>query len=165
MKPKALLSLAAALIAVIVTVFFPKLAGNQGDTPAGEEAPAAVSAADPRGGSESASQSKPNSNRDSGGKHSSIGFGSTRAFDDHYEKHGAEFGSISQAEYLSLAQALRDAPVGGPILEAVRDDGVISRFDKRSGGFVAFNKNKTIRTFFKPNDGVRYFERQIDKEH
>jgi pyocin large subunit-like protein len=94
-----------------------------------------------------------------------IGFGSTRAFDEHYAKHGSEFGSITQAEYLALAQKLRDAPAGGPILEAVRDDGVISRFDKQSGAFLAFNENKTIRTFFKPNDGVRYFERQIEKDH
>jgi pyocin large subunit-like protein len=94
-----------------------------------------------------------------------IGFGSTRALDEHYAKHGPEFGSITQAEYLALAQKLRDAPAGGPILEAVRDDGVISRFDKQSGAFLAFNENKTIRTFFKPNDGVRYFERQIEKDH
>lgn len=96
---------------------------------------------------------------------SNVGFGSERSFDEHYEKHGSEFGSISQLEYLALAQKLRDAPVGGSILEAVRDDGVISRFDKKSGAFLAFNKNKTIRTFFKPNDGVRYYERQIEKAH
>ncbi|MDZ4774329.1 MAG: hypothetical protein SGI72_14470 [Planctomycetota bacterium] len=99
------------------------------------------------------------------GSTSTVGFGSTRAFDDHYEKHGSEFGSITQAQYLALAQQVRDAPVGGSILEAVRDDGVISRFDKKSGAFLAFNENKTIRTFFKPNDGVRYFERQIEKAH
>jgi pyocin large subunit-like protein len=47
----------------------------------------------------------------------------------------------------------------------VRGDGVITRFDKKSGTFLAFNENRTIRTFFKPDDGVRYFERQLDREH
>ena len=66
---------------------------------------------------------------------------------------------------MRLAQALRDAKKGGSVLELVRDDGVISRFDTRSGAFGAYNRDGTIRTFFKPNDGVRYFERQAEKEH
>jgi hypothetical protein len=46
-----------------------------------------------------------------------------------YQKRGREFGNISQSDYLRLAQDLRDAPVGGPILEAIKPGGVISRFD------------------------------------
>jgi pyocin large subunit-like protein len=91
------------------------------------------------------------------------GFRSRRQFDDHYAKHGAEFGNISQAEYLARAQALRDAPAGGPILEAVTPDGIVSRFDRRSGSFGAFNRDRTIRTFFVPNAGERYFHRQAKK--
>jgi hypothetical protein len=41
------------------------------------------------------------------------GFRSRAQFDEHYRKHGAEFGRITQEEYLRLAQALRDAPAGG----------------------------------------------------
>ena len=47
------------------------------------------------------------------------GFRSRRLFEEHYAKHGREFGSISPQEYLLRAQALRDAPTGGPILQAV----------------------------------------------
>ena len=88
------------------------------------------------------------------------GFRSRAQFNEHYRKHGAEFGSISQQEYLSLAQALRDAPVGGPILQYVRADGVITKFDQTHGYFGAYNPDGTIRTFFIPNDGERYFHRQ-----
>ena len=88
------------------------------------------------------------------------GFRSRRQFEEHYQKHGAEFGSISKAEYLRLAQELRDAPVAGPILQSVRADGVISKFDKNKGYFGAYNPDGTIRTFFIPNDGERYFRRQ-----
>ena len=49
---------------------------------------------------------------------------------------------------------------GGDILEIERADGVISRFDRSSGSFVAFNKDLVIRTFFRPNDGEAYFRRQ-----
>lgn len=88
------------------------------------------------------------------------GFRTQRDLDVHYEKHGAEFGGISKGEYLELAQQLRDAPAGGPILEAVRQDRVVTRFDRRKGYFGAFNRDRTIRTFFIPNDGERYFHRQ-----
>lgn len=92
---------------------------------------------------------------------SSVGFRSTARLVEHYEKHGREFGTISQAEYLERAQQLRDAPVGGDILEVVRQtDGVISRFDRGSGAFLAADPDGTIRTFFKPNDGEAYFRRQ-----
>ncbi|MBO0724774.1 MAG: hypothetical protein J2P52_04160 [Blastocatellia bacterium] len=89
-----------------------------------------------------------------------IGFATRSKFLEHYEKHGAEFGSISREEYLRQAQILRDSPAGGDILEAVRADGVITRFDRKTGAFIAFNPDLTIRTYFKPNDGERYFRRQ-----
>jgi hypothetical protein len=88
------------------------------------------------------------------------GFRSPRAFAEHYEKHGREFGRISAQQYLTLAQELRDAPVGGPILEVVKPAGVFTKFDRRSGAFGAYNADRTIRTFFVPVDGERYFKRQ-----
>jgi filamentous hemagglutinin len=63
------------------------------------------------------------------------GFRSRAQLDEHYAKHGAEFGAISKAEYLHLAQELRDARPGGPILEARRPDVEFSRFDRRHGYF------------------------------
>ena len=88
------------------------------------------------------------------------GFRSRRQFEEHWAKHGPEFGRITQAQYLELAQALRDAPVGGPILEARKERGVFTKFDKGKSYFGAYNRDRTIRTFFVPNDGERYFRRQ-----
>lgn len=90
----------------------------------------------------------------------SVGFRSRRQLEEHHARHGAEFGRISQAEYLRRAQALRDAPVGGDILELRRGDGSRSRFDRASGAFLAFDADGTIRTYFRPNDGEAYFRRQ-----
>src|SRR5690349_14613393 len=56
------------------------------------------------------------------------GFTTQRHLDEHYSKHGSEFGHITKAEYLRLAQELRDAPAGGPILEVRRADGAVTRF-------------------------------------
>lgn len=93
----------------------------------------------------------------------SVGFADQRRLDEHYEKHGAEFGRITKHDYLRQAQLLRDARIGGPILETVRKDGVITRFDRDTGAFIAFNPNGVIRTFFKPNDGERYYRRQSER--
>lgn len=91
------------------------------------------------------------------------GFRTRRQFEEHYAKHGREFGNISAQEYLHRAQALRDAPPGGPILEVLKPNGIITRFDRRNGAFGAYNPDRTIRTFFIPNDGERYFHRQAKR--
>ena len=92
-----------------------------------------------------------------------VGFVDSRRLDEHFEKHGAEFGHITKQDYLRQAQLLRDAKVGGPVQETVRADRVTTRFDRETGAFIAFNPNGTIRTFFKPNDGERYYRRQAER--
>jgi pyocin large subunit-like protein len=92
-----------------------------------------------------------------------VGFADQRRLDEHFDKHGAEFGRITKQDYLRQAQLLRDAKVGGPVLEAVRRDGVITRYDQQTGAFIAFTSNGVIRTFFKPNDGERYWRRQAER--
>lgn len=93
----------------------------------------------------------------------SVGFADQRRLDEHFQKHGAEFGRITKQDYLRQAQLMRDAKVGGPILETVRRDGVVTRFDRDTGSFIAFNPDGVIRTFFKPNDGERYYRRQSER--
>lgn len=81
----------------------------------------------------------------------------------HYRKHGHEFGNISQEEYLRQAVALRDAEVGGEVLEYVRADSIITRYARSSGAFIAFTPDGTIRTYFKPTHGEAYFYRQAKR--
>jgi hypothetical protein len=90
----------------------------------------------------------------------SPGFTSRQRLVEHFEKHGAEFPGLDQAGYLRAAQVLRDAVISDDVLEIRRPDGVISRFDRRTGSFLAVNRDGTIRTFFRPNDGEAYFRRQ-----
>lgn len=99
-----------------------------------------------------------------GAARSEVGFRDQAHLADHFHKHGAEFHAASADDYLRLAQHLRDAPAGGPILEATRADGTICRFDRASGAFLAFDGDGVIRTFFRPNDGEAYFRRQLSRE-
>jgi hypothetical protein len=91
------------------------------------------------------------------------GFRTHHLLEEHYAKHGHEFGNVTQEEYLRMAQQLRDSRPGKNILEAKRANGA-AKFDKRYGWFVSYDSDGTIRTFFIPNTGIRYFERQA-KNH
>lgn len=94
---------------------------------------------------------------------SPVGFRSQAQLEEHFHKHGAEVGAASEGDYLHRAQALRDAPLGTDVAEIVRRDGVHARYDRRDGGFVAFDANGVIRTYFRPADGEAYFLRQANR--
>jgi pyocin large subunit-like protein len=141
--------LTAALAAAAILVYWLSVSDRGGREVVRETAPAPTAGAVAR-------EAPP-------GWGTSVGFADQRRLDEHYEKHGAEFGRITKHDYLRQAQLLRDARVGGPILETVRKDGVVTRFDRDTGAFIAFNPNGVIRTFFKPNDGERYYRRQSER--
>ncbi len=98
-------------------------------------------------------------------KRPDIGFASRQKLVDHYQKHGREFGTITMEQYLRGAQELRDRPSGDAIQEAARPDGSVTRFDRESGDFIAFGRDGVIRTYFKPTDGERYYQRQLGRRH
>src|SRR5439155_11709493 len=85
--------------------------------------------------------------------HRDVGFRSRALLVEHFRKHGRDFDAADDSVYLELAQILRDRPAGGTVLEAVRRDHVVTRFDRVSGAFIAFDQDFTIRTFFRPNEG------------
>ncbi|HKD04997.1 MAG TPA: hypothetical protein VKB79_03750 [Bryobacteraceae bacterium] len=88
------------------------------------------------------------------------GFRTQHLLEEHYARYRADFGGISKEQYLHYAQQLRDSRPGKAVLESRRVDRSGAKFDKRRGWFVAYDGDGTIRTFFIPRDGVRYFERQ-----
>jgi hypothetical protein len=98
-------------------------------------------------------------------RHPEIGFRGEEQLREHFRKHGREFHAHSAEAYLRLAQSLRDRRRGGDVLEFVRNDAVTCKFDRATGAFVAYNSDGTLRTFFRPNDGEAYVERQKSRAH
>jgi pyocin large subunit-like protein len=88
------------------------------------------------------------------------GFRTQHMLEEHFARHGRAFGAITQEQYLRAAQQLRDSRPGKNVLESRRPDGSGAKFDRRRGWFVEYDSDGTLRTFFIPNDGIRYFERQ-----
>jgi pyocin large subunit-like protein len=151
----------AVIIAILTAIFGGRLSRRPAPAPRGtteRSAPAATpTGASPR----DAAPTLPNT----GSRDRSPGFTSREHLVEHFDKHGAEFPGLDMAAYLRAAQTLRDQPAGGPVLELRRSDGVVTRFDKTSGAFLAVNRDGTIRTFFRPNDGEAYFHRQATRSH
>ena len=145
------------LVALFVAVFASRLNRRAAPEPAPASAPTAAPSRGAGGASPAATS--PTVAATAGGP----GFTNRQHLVEHYEKHGGEFPGLSMPAYLAAAQTLRDASAGGDILELRRRDGVVTRFDRASGAFLATNRDRTIRTFFKPNDGEQYFRRQATR--
>jgi len=88
------------------------------------------------------------------------GFRTPHLLEDHFSRFGSQFGQVNIQQYLHLAQQLRDAQPSKNILISKRPDGGGAKFDLRRGWFVAYDGDGTLRTFFIPAEGVRFFEKQ-----
>lgn len=88
------------------------------------------------------------------------GFRTPHLLEDHFARYGIQFGPISLQQYLHLAWQLRDAEPGKNVLASKRPEGGGSKYDVKHGWFVAYDGDGTLRTFFRPKDGIRYFYRQ-----
>jgi hypothetical protein len=73
----------------------------------------------------------------------------------HFEKHGADFGSVSEDEYASQASAFLQLSQAEGMPTKIDSTGVIRIYDPKSNSFGAFNADGTTRTFFKPNMQLR----------
>jgi pyocin large subunit-like protein len=80
--------------------------------------------------------------------------------EQHFQKHGAEMGFSSEADYLRAAQALVQ---GGPGVETYRRGGDTLYFRESTGEFAVVSDRNVLRTYFKPGDGRRYWERQKER--
>lgn len=80
----------------------------------------------------------------------------------HFEKHAAEFGFKSEAEYLAGANALIKGGEGVETSVRANGDKLFYREATNEFGVLA-GDGKTIRTYFKPTDGKAYWLDQIKK--
>jgi pyocin large subunit-like protein len=76
----------------------------------------------------------------------------------HYQKHGYQFGNITQEQYLQGARELLDAPVGNEVLEKRRSNGDILRYRPSTAEFAVKATDGRIRTYFKAD--YQYWLRQ-----
>lgn len=78
--------------------------------------------------------------------------------EQHYDKHGGEFDYQTKEEYLAGANRVIMSEQALYKTEAEDGDGVY--YLEKSNEFVILSSDGYIRTYFRPNDGIRYFNRQ-----
>ncbi|MBQ1519606.1 MAG: hypothetical protein IIZ53_07130 [Ruminococcus sp.] len=89
-------------------------------------------------------------------------FRSKRQLNEHYEKHGAEFNG--DFDYKSAEEYEEGAS------DVINNDDALFKYEKEDGDevyyiedtneFVILSNDGFIRTYFRPNSGKKYFDRQ-----
>ncbi len=89
---------------------------------------------------------------------SSAKFANDAKLTDHFQKHGADFSSNSPAHYESQASAFLTGTRRTGVLEKVRPNGDLVRYDPNTNEFGVISKDGTIRTYFMPTDPNYFYE-------
>lgn len=87
-----------------------------------------------------------------------LGFRTEQLLEDHYEKHGVEMGFDSAEEYeAAAARVVEDSRALHKREEADGDD---MYYLEETNELVIVSTDGYIRTYFEPDDGIEYYERQ-----
>jgi hypothetical protein len=79
---------------------------------------------------------------------------------DHYRRHGADFEAKSAKEYAKMASDFFVRAKKEKLPTKIATDGTIRIYDRKTNTFGAYNPDGTTKTFFKPKDGQKYWNRQ-----
>ena len=80
----------------------------------------------------------------------------------HFGAHGGDFGAKTPAEYQQQADTFLNGPRGSGVLEKVRPNGDIVRYNPATEEFGVSQGNGTIRTYFKPDPSVHGYDTNLD---
>ncbi len=87
-----------------------------------------------------------------------LSFRSEKLLEEHYEKHGVEMGFSSAKEY---EEAARDVVENSASLHKIeKEDNDDVYYLESTNEFVIVSTDGYIRTYFSPEDGIAYFNRQ-----
>ena len=88
----------------------------------------------------------------------SLEFRNDKIWEEHFLKHGNEFGYSTKEEYLKGANEVINSQYSLHKLEAEDNDEIYYDEDKNEIVFVS--SDGYIRTYFKPSEGINYYNRQ-----
>ena len=83
-------------------------------------------------------------------------FRNAKLLNEHYEKHGKDMGFGSAKEYEKAAAAV----VSRALHKTESEDGDDVYYIKATNEFVIVSTDGYIRTYFKPDSGIKYFNKQ-----
>ena len=89
---------------------------------------------------------------------STLTFRSDSLREEHFEKHGIEMGFTSAKEYEKAAAAVVSDSRALHKLE--KEDGDDVYYLEETNDFVVVSPQGYLRTYFRPEDGIKYYRRQ-----
>ena len=101
---------------------------------------------------------KPDNTSEQGETMSPLKFRSKKLLNQHYEKHGIEMGFESAADYEAAAAAVvanEDA-----LHKTEKEDGDDIYYLEETNEFVVVSKDGYLRTYFLPDAGIKYYNKQ-----
>lgn len=78
--------------------------------------------------------------------------------DEHFKKHGGEFDYADASAYENGASAVVNDP--DALHKTEKDDGDDIYYLERTNELVIVSKDGYIRTYFKPDSGIKYYNKQ-----
>lgn len=85
-------------------------------------------------------------------------FQNDNLLESHYEKHGKEMGFSSSKEYEMSASDVVNNPES--LHKTEKEDGDDVYYKENTNEFVVVSTDGYIRTYFNPDSGKKYFDRQ-----
>jgi len=80
----------------------------------------------------------------------------------HFGDHGRDFGAKTPGEYQQQADTFLNGPRASGVLEKVRPNGDIVRYNPATEEFGVAQGNGTIRTYFKPDPSIHGYATNLD---
>ena len=85
-------------------------------------------------------------------------FRSKKLLESHYEKHGIDMGFATPEEYETAASAVIQSP--DALYKTEKEDGDGVYYIEATNEFAVLSTDGYIRTYFLPDAGKKYFDRQ-----
>ena len=85
-------------------------------------------------------------------------FRNSKLLNEHYEKHGIEMGFASAEEYAAAANLVIHHP--DTLHKIEKEDGDTCFYYEAANLFVVLSTDGYIRTFFSPDSGKKYYDKQ-----
>ncbi len=99
-----------------------------------------------------------NNKNSSSNNASSCQFRSDKYLTEHFEKHGGDFNYSTKEEYLAGANNVISS--SNALHKIEKEDGDDVYYLEETNEFVIVSTDGYIRTYFKPEDGIKYYNRQ-----
>jgi hypothetical protein len=89
-------------------------------------------------------------------------FASVALRTSHFVKHGAKFGSKTAAAYERAASSFLAGKPRPGVMQGIRSNGDVVRYNPKTNEFAIKTKDGTIRTYFKPDPSVHKQKTNLD---